>query len=161
MLRDPSAEMLTEILGRTLEEAAFVCVEADPSPRRFETTVLVARMGFAGPVAGEMRLAAEPASTASLAANLLGVDLGDPESSGKGRDAIKELLNISCGLLVQEIFGPGVICKLNLPTVAEAPGAEYEMQCAETACKVSLKTEEGWRLDVAVTGQVARGAKAA
>jgi hypothetical protein len=143
-------ELLARVVGRTLEDAAFVFTEVSASPPPHRGTVVVARMSFSGSIRGEFVLAAGPALGQALAANLLGEEPDEGEPSGRAADAVGELLNICCGVLAGELFGPRAVCGLGLPAVSEVPSADYEGEYGKMACRVSLVTEEGGRLDAAL-----------
>ncbi|HVP37986.1 MAG TPA: chemotaxis protein CheX [Candidatus Saccharimonadales bacterium] len=145
-----SRELLARVVGQTLEEAAFVFTEATDAPPSYPGVVLEARMQYAGPGRGEVRLAASPEVAVDLAANLLGEDPASPEAQERQADAVAELLNICCGALAREVFGPVEVCELSVPEVRRLAAAEFEDQAGRATCRVSLLTEEGGRLDAAV-----------
>jgi hypothetical protein len=154
---EPSARVLAGVIGQTLEDAAFVFTEPCDSPPAFGGTVLVARMEFsgaAGPPGWELRLAASPKLGEALAADLLGEDPGDGPEEGRGADALSEMLNICCGVLARELFGPQEVCRLSVPVQATRTEEDYQREVAAACCRVSLVTEEGARLDavLAATG---------
>jgi hypothetical protein len=144
---DLSPELLARIVGRTLEEAAFVFAETSQDAAPFEGTVIEARMGYSGPSTGEIRLAAAPAFAATLAANLLGTEPDDPEATSREMDAVGELLNMVCGMLVPELFGPHAAYRLDIPAVLRLTAEEHEARITANPCRVTLVEEGGQRID--------------
>jgi len=145
-MSQPSREMLAATLGRTLEEAAFLFVEAEEHPPPFQGAVLEARLRYAGDHAGELILAMEPALAAFLAANLLGEDEAE---AARSADAVGELLNMAAGMLAVELFGPDQSCRLGVPEVREVSAEDHLRAFDEATCAVSLVEEAGRRIDVA------------
>jgi hypothetical protein len=138
-----SAERLGALVMKTLEDAAFVFAEVADGAPPFSPPVLEARLRFEGPEAGELALATSPAMAQGLAANLLGLDPGDPEIGQRAGDALGELANILAGAVVLELFGPRVETRIGVPSVREVAAAP----AGEAPCAVTLSTEEGERLD--------------
>lgn len=146
---EPSAQTLAEVLGKTLEDAAFVFAEAAESAPPFAEDVVEARLGYSGPAEGEIRLAAGVAFADTLAANLLGADPGDPEAVDRGKEAIGELLNMICGILVVRSFGSETECRLGVPSVRVVAASEYEATLPGAGSRVTMLEEEGHRIDAA------------
>jgi len=146
----PTAELLAESLGEMLEEAAFLFTEPQAEPPPFRGKALEARIGYQGPHSGELRLVADAALAATLAANLLGEDEGDA-TRDKAGDAIGELLNMFVGIWVVRLFGEQNRCKLGVPKVRELGAAEAAAPPKGAACAAHLVEEEGRRIDVSLT----------
>jgi len=110
---------LDETLGRVAEEVfeslAFVLPafeeEGDPAerygggyseesapPEAADRTA--ASISFAGPFEGTLALSASNELLPAIAANMLGLDFGQVPSQEIQRDALKELLNVTCGNLL-------------------------------------------------------------
>ncbi len=147
MSADPSPELLAGVVTRTLEEAAFVFAERADAAAPFGGDVIEARLSYAGPRAGEIRIAATPAFASMLAANLLGTEPDDPGAAARGMDAVGELLNMVCGVLVSELFGPEATCRLGVPAVGRLVPESYEAGIAASPCRVTLVEEGGQRID--------------
>jgi CheY-specific phosphatase CheX len=142
--------LLAETLGATLEEAAFLFTEPEPSPPPFAAArVLEARIGFRGPTAGELRLVAEHSLARTLAANLLGEDDAAVLTT-RAPDALGELLNMVVGLLVVRLFGDDARCRLGTPRVREIDPGEHAAGLARAACAATLLEEQGRRIDLAL-----------
>ncbi len=146
----PTSELLAESLGEMLEEAAFIFTEPQAEPPAFPGKALEARIGYQGPHTGELRLVADAALAATLAANLLGEDEGDA-TKGRAGDAVGELLNMFVGVWVVKLFGEQNRCKLSVPQVRELGSAEASAAVKGAACAAHLVEEEGRRIDVSLT----------
>ena len=142
-----AADRLAELVTRMLEDAAFIFTEpSDPAPP-FPTPVLEARLTFDGPGSGELALTTTPALAQGLAANLLGLEPGDPETGRRAGDALGEFVNMLAGVVVLELFGPKAQTRIGVPEVRElaAAAASLGATCA------SLATEDGERIDARVS----------
>ena len=152
----PSESQDLHTLGRVvieiLEEAAFLFCEPMDEMNRTELSseVLMAKLGFTGPSSGDMIFSAPPETASEIAANLLGVDPDDPEVSGKGAEAVGEILNIIGGALLKEWFGSSADFEMGIPEVMKITGAELEKNTAQAALHLPLMTDEGFRIDAAV-----------
>jgi len=137
-----TSEMLLEAVGEAVETMAFMCaMPAEEELPRPGSGVKVT-MRFTGRVNGQAELAAGKDFVELLAANVMGVDSGDPEAQAKGTDAFKELLNTTCGLL--------------LPKLAATPADVFDVTIPEATAIDSpeqwdaLTSEEGmarWSVD--------------
>jgi len=78
-----------------------------------------ARMGFMGPFQGALRLVVPAPMTTELAANMLGLDPDDEETAQRSDDALRELLNVTCGHVLTTIAGEGPVFDLTIPEVSE------------------------------------------
>lgn len=93
-----------------LEEAGGPCVQVV--------------MHFTGAMKGSVSIAAPEGMKSELTANILGVDVDNPTVVAQADDALKELLNVTCGNLLTAIAGDGPIFDLSLPeTIALEEGA--------------------------------------
>jgi two-component system chemotaxis response regulator CheY len=113
---------LIEALGEALETMAFITPrlpsksEPLPSP---DNRHLV-RVEFDGHgIHGSLAIAAPPAFGAAMAANC-----DNHPSPGEADDALKELANVTCGLLLRRRIGGGVGFKLAPPVMIEPAEAE-------------------------------------
>jgi len=156
MTAEPSAELLADTLGRTLEEAAFVFAERDEAGAPLDDALLEARLAYVGPHEGELSLSAPRSFAATLAANLLGEDEGGAAATGDDEDAMGELLNMVAGAWVAEVFGDSARCLLGLPRVRAVDAAERAGALAAADVAATLVEEEGRRIDLSL--HLARGA---
>jgi chemotaxis protein CheY-P-specific phosphatase CheC len=83
-----------------------------------EEGFLGATIRFGGPLRGSLLLAMPPEVTRSVAANFLGLDDGDGFADEMASDALKEMLNITCGHVVAELCGRAQVVELSVPEVS-------------------------------------------
>jgi hypothetical protein len=136
---EPSAELLTDILGQVLQESAFIFAEPDDEPQAWAGTVLVVRIAFESTRGGWLRLLTSLPAAAEIAANMLGIDPGE-EADANGRAAVSELLNVLGGAFLTRFFGTAVPSQLGLPSTAllEPPPPAIRRTCA-----ASVRLESG------------------
>jgi len=112
-------EILLDATNKVLEGAAFVfTAEVDPSlipadPLQWDAEGV--SLAFEGPRRGEVHLWVERALTATLASNLLGIDMSDPQTDLNRIDSLKEVLNMIVGNLVTGLFGTVPVVHLDIP----------------------------------------------
>jgi chemotaxis protein CheY-P-specific phosphatase CheC len=61
-----------------------------------------------------------------VAANMLGLEPDDDEAARVQDDAVKELLNVTCGNVLTRLAGPEAVFNLSVPTTRELPVAEWQ-----------------------------------
>jgi hypothetical protein len=98
-----SAEQLVASLAQALETMAFVSAlppdQASGGAMRPTRAVLVS-ISYSGPSRGRLELVACESLGRTLAGNILGVEADDPDAVARVSDALGELLNVTCGLLL-------------------------------------------------------------
>ena len=124
MLQHDQSEALTEVFCSVLETLAFMFgdqVEKDELPPESDENLAV-KIRFKGPNAGELTLIAPADICLELAANILGVDDSSELADAKAHDALKELVNVTCGQLLTTIFGEEPVFDLTVPEVQPIDG---------------------------------------
>jgi hypothetical protein len=141
-------------VSQILEEAAFVFVEeADRTSARWaEGQVLEARIAFRGPSDGVLTLAAGEAFAMELAGNLLGIDPDSPEATRGSRDAVGELVNILCGVLLERWFPGDPTYGMGVPVIRSLGAGAYEEGAGGAKIRLALVTDEGQRIEAMVLG---------
>lgn len=117
--------ILSEALCKALETMAFMIAEAPEQQSEAPAECYLARMHFEGPVKGTIELLAGCELARSLALNISGAEQVENDTSV---DALKELLNVTCGLL--------------LPLLPSLPTDTFEFTVPEL---VSTGDTEQWR----------------
>lgn len=113
----PTTTKLAEIFSEVLANLAFMCIDdepADPTPGALWSE---ASIGYDGPFKGTLKLWCTSEFQALLAANLLAVEPGTPESEAAAEDAVKEFMNIVCGQYVTACYGTNDVYNLTIPKV--------------------------------------------
>jgi chemotaxis protein CheY-P-specific phosphatase CheC len=115
-------EQIIAIVGQSLAEStetmAFVSLMPAEQPCPMPEDLLRVSIAFSGPFSGSLELAAPLSFGATLAANMLGCEATDPNACSRAADAMKELMNVTCGdLLARLADGKLKGFELGLPTV--------------------------------------------
>lgn len=136
--------LLIESLGEALETMAFMAVmppeESADALRPMQA--VRARMTFSGPAKGEVEVMGGPVFVQMLAANVLGVDESDPEAVQKGVDALQELVNTTCGILLPQLATPeNDQFDVSLPESQEVDEAAWEAFVHEGATELDVEGE--------------------
>jgi len=135
-MSDAHKETLQRVAEEQFEQLAFMFpVSAEELPDGPPNFAAHAKVGFSGPSAGRVLLAAEGQILPPLAANMLGLDEGEP-SEAEQTDALKELLNVICGNLLPEIAGAEAVFDVQAPEVLDGP-AEFEAACGRADAVVA------------------------
>ena len=113
-------QCLVEALARALGDMAFLAPLPWEGPRPAPVTnPVVASVRCHGALDGIVELLADEGFGAAIAANMLGLDAGDEKSLSATDDALRELMNITAGLVMRGLGdgAPGSLA-LDVPTVA-------------------------------------------
>ncbi len=107
-------------LVQAMETMAFITPTlADASLSPSADSILVS-MPFTGPICGTVEMVASEAAGIGLAANILATNPEDPSAKCYAQDALKELLNVTCGLLLPTLTtdqSKSIPFKMTLPHV--------------------------------------------
>ena len=76
-----------------------------------------------------------------IAANVLGVDLDDPDVVVKPLDALKELLNVTCGHVLTALAGDEPVFDLTVPEVTEIDAVAWK-KLADAPYTVAFLVDE-------------------
>jgi CheY-specific phosphatase CheX len=112
-------ELLVTVFSRVAEELAFMFTDT-PDPDDVETaknSFVKAHMRFTGPINGTLNMVVPESMCPQIAANVLGLDPADDLFLQAPHDAVKELLNVTCGNLLTEMAGEEPIFDLLPPEV--------------------------------------------
>lgn len=123
---------LNETFCRVLEQLAFMFAEPaakDELPPPAEEDAMCVRMGFSGSLEGTLQLGIPLGICAELATNMLGMDLGHDEAAAKGLDAMKEVLNVTCGNILTELAGTEPVFTLSIPEATPLTAEAWEEFC--------------------------------
>ncbi len=113
-------EMLIRVFTEVLEQLAFMFVEppdSDETPAPSDPVYTT--MSFRGPCSGTVTLAVPREMAPVLAANVLGLNPEDELGALAASDALKELLNVTCGNVLTAIAGDEPVFDLTVPEVED------------------------------------------
>ncbi len=149
-----SAPLLQDVLGRVLQEMAFVFAEPSPTPLQWPARVVTAELSYSGPGAGTLRLTTTSELALLIAENLIGMDAGAPQSERPSADALGEVLNIAGGLLVAEVFGQSELSQLTSPRVERRDAEVSGQERMRSLCRVRMLAEDEFPVELAAYAEV-------
>jgi len=124
-------DWLLELFAAVLESVAFMFLvahddaEDPPPPGEFFRS----RMSFSGAVSGVLSLTVPRMLAAQMAANAMGIEPDDPVALSHDADIVGELLNITCGHVVEALAGSEPIA-LEPPVVTRHDADKWrELTC--------------------------------
>lgn len=134
---------LGEVFCDVLQNLSFMFAELldEGELPVFQGEFRQARMGFMGPFQGALRLVVPAGMTVELAANMLGLDPDDEETATRSDDALRELLNVTCGHVLTTIAGEGPVFDLTIPEVSEL-SAEDAAALAHSPEMITIGVDE-------------------
>jgi len=122
-----SQPALEQALSDALETMAFITPlpPGDESPPR--GPIVLSRIEYRGAANGALELACAQAFGAMLVANLLGCPADGPDASQRAADALRELINVTCGTILRssDAIALGVI-EMGVPTQAAFDLADWD-----------------------------------
>lgn len=117
MLLETSNQTVEQALSEALETMAFITPLPPEDNSAPAGPAVLTRIEFRGPRDGALELVTPDAFGAMLAANLLGVEPTDPDAKRKTEDAVRELLNVTCGSLLRNSGATAAgFVEMNVPT---------------------------------------------
>jgi CheY-specific phosphatase CheX len=145
----PKAELMGQVVGTVLEEAAFAFSEPAEPGALASRSGWMARIEFRARVVGELRLTLTHELACQLCASLLGLEPDDEESQRRARDTTGELTNILAGSLLSAWLGEEAEYELGTPVVVPHPptGEAVHSPTSARVC-VTRVTDEGEPFEV-------------
>jgi len=120
-------QLVIEALTEALERMAYMVVVPPEKELAAPDQSVLARMYFYGPISGMVEILAGSEFMQLLAANVMGIDPSESEAHEQGVDALKELVNTTCGVL--------------LPMLATTPEEIFDVTVPEAE---TLHNAEAW-----------------
>ncbi len=119
--------VIGEVFESVLQNLAFMFVEAveketlqnTESPQDFPEKFVKATMAFSGPKQGWVNLMVPEELAKELAANIIGKELEKNISQKHLQDALKEVLNVTCGNLLSAVVGTQQVFDAASPALTE------------------------------------------
>jgi CheY-specific phosphatase CheX len=161
-------DLLFQVAEKTFGELAFLLIEPEetvPSSRHPSPMWgYAARVEFTGPFGGLMHLAITEDMLRPLAANMLGIDVDEELPEGVRReDALKELLNVTCGNLLPRIGGNEAVFHIAAPTLLsepmsllaanQTPAGRVQLNLDVGTAQLTFYTDQDACCDVAAPGE--------
>jgi hypothetical protein len=125
---------LEQALSDALETMAFITPlpPEDASPPA--GPMMLSRIEYRGAANGALELACPQAFGAMLVANLLGCPADGPDANERAADALRELINVTCGTILRssDAIALGVV-EMGVPTQAAFDLADWDAFIAARA----------------------------
>jgi two-component system chemotaxis response regulator CheY len=119
--------VVEKALGNVLESFAYMFSEMIPA-----TDVPVsdgdhvrAEISFTGEISGSLVLIVPRGICPEIAANILGIESDADEAIADAEDALRELLNVTCGHLISTVAGTEAVLDMSLPTTRAIDLADW------------------------------------
>lgn len=125
MKRDTKA-VLRDVFPRMLEELAFLFADEPDSLASMPGDPVLVNIAFSGPFHGTLEMSIARSLGIEMASNLLGLDPDDTNAEHAGDDALRELMNVTCGHVLTGIAGSEPVFNLSIPTVRLISGKEWD-----------------------------------
>ena len=110
-----TADMLIEAMAQALEKMAFMTVLPVDDYMVIPETTMLARIDFTGPKCGSIAILAGPDFADLIAKNMGAMDQVDDQTCC---DALRELANVTCGLVVPMISSsPTEVFDVSVPAI--------------------------------------------
>jgi CheY-specific phosphatase CheX len=140
----PSSADLARLSATVLADCAFLLLKPVEPGGPFDDAVH-AVVGFSGATRGRLVLSASRELAERIAADMLGMESGDPEASAHAEEALGELSNVLLGILVARFCDCDAAWNLGPPRVhvGSLPGTTDGHAHA-----VTLSSDEGERLHI-------------
>lgn len=145
-------QILTSVSAETLEKLAFVFAFADEPPSLTgndnvhilaDPNNYLVRVVFRGPFSGSLAMDITPEDLKEVAANMLGLDLGDPISDADQQDALKEVANVVCGNLLPVLAGKEAVFDIESPVVSRNVASDPDTGNSVPSAAARLNLEAG------------------
>ena len=110
--------IVTEAISQALEKMAFLDAEPFGEESEAPSVIITADIDFKGPISGTIRMAAGVDFAQTLAENISGMfELSEEQCA----DAVKELVNVTCGLVLPMIASSEAdVFDLTVPHLAKS-----------------------------------------
>jgi len=152
MLKTQANETLVVSVTEAFETMAFMLAMPPMDELPAPADSILVTMSFSGPVSGTVELCAPSDIAKLIAANIMGLEPDDETLSEKGLDAIKEMLNTTCGLLLPRLAeSPADVFQVTIPAAqpcsdssqweqftAQSDTAILEIDGTPLACRITL-----------------------
>ena len=126
-MENEKIEIIQNVFCDVFEQLAFMFGEPVENDELAEnnTRHLQAYMTFSGDRTGEIIMTVPDKMCPEIAANVLGVEPDDEQVMDLAGDALKEILNITCGQLLTAVAGERPVFDLSVPEVRKISSRKW------------------------------------
>ncbi|MBM3290171.1 MAG: chemotaxis protein CheX [Candidatus Hydrogenedentes bacterium] len=120
--------VLDDVFPRMLEELTFLFADPDDgsSPQGMPHDAVDVAIAFSGERNGTLDMGVSRSLGIEMASNLLGLDPDDDNAEHLGDDALRELMNVTCGHVLTSLAGDKPVFNLSIPTITALDGAGWD-----------------------------------
>ncbi len=131
-------EILKKTACEVFEQYAFMFMDltGDEPVECCSVDFIRSTMVFKGVRSGSLEIIVPTELAKNLAVNVLGIDDFDELEPGSTEDALKELLNTICGILLTEINGDEAVFDLSVPETSKINHKAWENLLETEDCLV-------------------------
>ena len=126
MLTEQS-QLIAQVFCEVMEKLAFMFGEpvdkqetASPEAEYVQT-----KMTYTGQTSGMLTLTVPASMCPHIAANVLGTDPHDDEAMARSLDALKEVLNVTCGHVLTALAGEMPVFDLSVPQTSSLDASQW------------------------------------
>ena len=132
-----TTHIITDALTEALETMAFMEILPMEEDLSVSDNLVLTQIGFTGPQAGAIQILAGHEFAEILAENIAALD---EVSETERRDALKELVNVTCGLITP-VMSSGTldVLDLTIPAISETVPPWDEFTSEEEACVLNVE----------------------
>jgi len=150
-------QVLRDVFCEVTEQLAFMFgepAEKDDLPAP-DGECLETSMRFTGDRAGTLSLAVPAAVAPEVAANVLGLDPDDPSVQAGATDALKEMLNVTCGHVVTALAGEEPVFDLSVPEIRSLDPDQWQARLDDPQTVAFLLDDNPVLLRLSLEGEMA------
>ena len=111
------SQLVAEVFCEVMEKLAFMFGEPAGKEKSVPTeqAYIQTRMTYTGETSGMLALTVPASLCPQIAANVLGIDPDDERAAAASLDALKEVLNVTCGHVLTAMAGETPVFDLSVP----------------------------------------------
>jgi len=126
MLTEQS-ELVAQVFCEVLEKLAFMFGEPAGKEKSVPTepAYIQTKMTYTGQTRGMLALTVPASLCPHIAANVLGIDPDDERAVAASLDALKEVLNVTCGHVLTALAGETPVFDLSVPRTSTLDAGQW------------------------------------
>ncbi|HUW81808.1 MAG TPA: chemotaxis protein CheX [Phycisphaerae bacterium] len=126
MLTEQS-QLVAQVFCEVMEKLAFMFGEPADKQRSAppESAYIQTKMTYTGQTSGMLALTVPASLCPQIAANVLGIDPDDDRAVASSLDALKEVLNVTCGHVLTALAGETPVFDLSVPGTSTLDAGQW------------------------------------
>ncbi|NUM52772.1 MAG: chemotaxis protein CheX [Candidatus Hydrogenedentes bacterium] len=134
-------DVVNDVFPQMLESLTFMFADPDEgvSPPGMPHDAVLVRIAFSGERNGAIEMAIGRSLGLEMAGNLLGLEPQADNAQKYGDDALRELMNVTCGHILTAMAGDRPVFNLTIPSISPMDGADWDaLSRDESAAQFSI-----------------------